>query len=96
MTAKGIVTGNGPADQLLERFRTELTAPVNATSKQEIAGAWVELKRGVRAALPEILAAERRRTIASARGRLDRAVVTGTARVTVAHVLDEMEREATS
>lgn len=97
MSAKGVVTGNGPADRLVERMRT-LNAPVAATSKQEIAGCWVELKRAVRAALPAILTAERNRTIASARGRLDRlpGFISGQSldRRAVLQILDDMEAEA--
>lgn len=97
MSPERIVTGNGPADRLLEALR-EWNAPVEAQSKQEIAAAWVELKHRVRRALPEILAAERRRTIASARGRVGRLgefMPHAVSRQDVLQLLDDMEAEAT-
>lgn len=66
MPAKGFVTGNGPADRLLESLKGRPADPWS----QEEAKRLVEWKHAIRRALPKILEAERNRTIASMRGRL--------------------------
>lgn len=88
VSAKGIVTGNDPADRLLESLRGRPGDPWS----QEEAKRLVEWKREVRRRLGDILAAERRRTIASVRGRL-RFIPDEASRRAVVSVLDEMEGE---
>lgn len=93
ITAKGVITGNGPADRLLESLRADGPEPRMSQAEAERR---VILKRAVRKALPEILAAERRRTVASVRGRLETQIMGhGLSLAGIAEVLDEMESEAT-
>lgn len=87
MTAKGITTGNGPADQLLESLRGRPGDPWSREESKRL----VEWKHAIRRALPQILAAERNRTIASVRGRLSSHAEQG---CICTHVLDEMEVSA--
>lgn len=100
MTAKGHTTLTGPAHRLMEILRDE-HSPVDgvgspAPTSQEIATAWVTLKRRVRGTLPEIDTAARNAAITSLRGRLSRlprldAKPECIAVADLVHALDEME-----
>lgn len=92
MPAKGFITGNGPADQLMEALRRDDERMQKFSSGRFHLGAVVTT---VELALPRILAAERNRTIASLRGRIGR--MPGTPQgVEILNLLDEMEAAPSS
>ena len=90
MTAKGYVTGNDPADRLLEALNGK---PREPKWSQEQAAQLVEWKHAIRGAIPKVLAAERNRTIASLRGRL-RFVPDEACCRAILSMLDQMELSA--